>query len=228
MTRNHLLPRLLLVWALLPLLPGCAGNGMDGMTPAGGKRERHQAAAERIESLGGRVVIGDPGTSVTFFQVPPGAIADALPLVSRLLQPESITIVPTGGRASGGAIELADLGDLPELRHVLIRGMKLSNADLQYLTDRPELRDLHLIDTDLTDKQLSRMATETRLDRLTLVDQPVTDQGLVNLKRMRSLLHLRLVGTQATAATARELTETLPRLTVELDGETFRGEYAPE
>jgi hypothetical protein len=71
------------------------------------------------------------------------------------------------------------------------------------------------------------MATEMRLRKLTLVDQPITDRGLVNLKRMRTLQELRLVGTQATKRTAEALTEALPRLIVEIDGSTIRGEHAP-
>lgn len=212
---------------VLPLLAGCGGGG-PGLTGAGNERQRHEAAVERIEGLGGGVEFGGSGSSVRFFQADPGAIAEGLSLVSHLLRPESVTIVPAGGRdAAAGAIELADLGELPELRHVLIRGMRLSEADRRYLLGRPNLRELHLINTDLTDRQLSEMATELELRELRLVDQPITDTGVVNLRRMRTLLRLRLIGTRVSAAAAEDLTEAIPRLTVELDGQTIRGEYAP-
>jgi hypothetical protein len=106
----------------------------------------------------------------------------------------------------GDVGDLRHLRWLSDMRHVTLRGEKVTDAWLAKLTAMEDsLLQLSLKRCKISDEGLAPLASLKRLQVLDILYSPVTDQGIGSLKAVQSLAKVRLYGTKITREGADQL-----------------------
>lgn len=151
-------------------------------------REKHKAAAARLQSLGASLVTQWSQGLLT---------ADTSKLYDWRT---TITFSPGW---EGDDSDLALLDDLYHLDHVVVDGARPTDAGMRFIGNLPRLQTLSLVDTSVTDQGLARLNASRYLTSLKLVPQPgnsqLTDVGLLSLKPLSRLERLTIQGSGFTA-----------------------------
>jgi hypothetical protein len=112
------------------------------------------------------------------------------------------------------AEHLIPLKDLKDLVHLNLRGLDVTDANLDHLKDLVSLTRLHLEKTKITDKGLEKLKKLVNLEYLNVYGTDITDAGLVHLEGMKKLKDLYVWQTKVTDAGVAKLKKALPRLEI--------------
>ena len=105
---------------------------------------------------------------------------------------------------------LAHLRSLPRVRTLILRGTRITDAELTCLTGMTVLRKLHLDDTQITDAGLAQLREMKCLREIYLGNTQITDAGLAHLHGLWGLDKLHLRGTRVTETGVARLELRLP------------------
>ncbi len=159
---------------------------------------RHDAAVDRIESLGGRVEYHKHGTAVYLVLKADQRFDDAVALLSNIIDLDSATLDTAGDTH----------WDLARLAKLQLRKLTLTRGHLGAVGTPPpvtKLASLNLIDTGATDSDIAALIRYGNLAELSISYSPVTIDGLAALIPLKHLRTVRLLGTSINERQATEL-----------------------
>jgi hypothetical protein len=132
---------------------------------------------------------------------PEGSLTDGGMIHLRALtRLERLSLLPGGSPPRITGAWLQNLTGLSRLRYLSIRGIPVTDDDLQALAGLGSLKDLDLSSTRITGAGLSRLVGLDSLESLTLDGTAITDEGMRNLMTIPSLVTLSLNWTRVTEA----------------------------
>ena len=175
------------------------------------RRQRRQAAKQRYQELGGRVIErADEWTQIHLSRTPVED-ADLLGLPS-LSDTDELFLEQT----AIGDLGMRSVGRLKHLRQLNLAETNVTDEGLAYLVELENLYDLNLSGTRIGDAGLQYIARLPRLRKLDLSHTLVTDQGLACLAHLQDLRQLNLVKANVRGTGLRKLVanENLRRLEV--------------
>jgi uncharacterized protein (TIGR02996 family) len=158
--------------------------------PARPTRRRDQVKVSVLRSLPGFPYL----TTLETNEVPAPALL--APLVERT----SFHTLRFHYRSAISDDQVQTVGQLTQLRGLVLEDMPVTGAGLAHLEPLRQLRSLNLTHTQVGDAGISHLRGMSGLEELRLWDTPITDAGLEHLRDLRQLKVLDLAFTQVTDA----------------------------
>ncbi|MFV0445558.1 MAG: tetratricopeptide repeat protein [Planctomycetaceae bacterium] len=113
--------------------------------------------------------------------------------------------------------DLIVLRSLPELRHLNLRGTRITDAGLVVLNQLPRLEFLGLSHTAVTDRGLAALSGLKQLRYLSLAETAITDASVTSLSKLPKLEGLNIKGTGFTRSGVSALRALLPNCKIVMD-----------
>jgi len=162
------------------------------------------------------------------------SIAGANPINIDAIKKLNVVVTPIQSGSNGLSLNFVNLKNFNskmldqamELKEQVVQ-LKLTNQpvtdqDLQKIKQFNNLRQLHLEKTKVTDEGMDQLKSIASLEQLNLYGTAVSDKGLKKLAACKNLKTLFLWNTNATAEGIAKLKQSLPNLTIEAGGFSFK------